>query len=95
MLTIPLNSEEQRLSTQELISTKALAGKTPAEVAELLKACPDYTKVRELGDCFEVFDGHQTVLVWYDKTAGTWVGQPSRATGGIHCLQANGAYSPY
>lgn len=80
---------------QEAISTKALASKTPNEVEQLLKSCPEYQKVTSLGTAFRVFDGHNTITIWYDENAGTWVGQPSQSTGGVHCLQANGAYSPF
>lgn len=80
---------------QQAISTQALAGKTSEEVEAILNSCPDYQKVKELGTCFQVYDGHQTILIWYDEKLGTWVGQPEQTIGGVHCLQANGAYSPF
>lgn len=96
MVKVPtsrLNASMQ--DVQEAISTKALASKTPNEVEQILKSCPDYQKVKALGTAFQVFDGHQSITIWYDEKAGTWVGQPEQSTGGVHCLQANGAYSPF
>lgn len=94
MVKVPLNSA-QRDETHDAINTKALAGKTPDEVVKLLQSCPDYQKVTPLGMAFRVYDGHQSITIWYDKKVGTWVGQPSQSTGGVHCLQENGAYSPF